>query len=98
MNIIKSRVYETGTRVLQAMYLLLSRNPQAKEVAKTMPFIPNGDAHLLQSRLFENFDAQQWEQICSRSTIHKLTWKFNYNEPSDKKDTYYDYILHHMYL
>ena len=80
------------------MYLLMSRNSQAKELAMKMSFIPNGDAHLMQFRLFDSFDAQQWEQICTRSTIHKLTWKFNHNEPLDKSGTFYDHILHHMHI
>lgn len=80
------------------MYLLMSRNSQAKEFAMKMPYISSGDAHLLQFRLFDSFDAQQWEQICTRSAIHKLTWKFNHNEPLDKPGTFYDYILHHLHI
>ena len=80
------------------MYLLMSRNSQAKELAMKMPYISSGDAHLLSSRLFDSFDAQQWEQICTRSAIHKLTWKFNHNEPLDKPGTFYDYILHHLHI
>ena len=80
------------------MYLLMSRNSQAKELAMKMPYISSGDAHLLSSRLFDSFDAQQWEQICTRSAIHKLTWKFNHNEPLEKPGTFYDYILHHLHI
>lgn len=80
------------------LYLVLTRNAQASVSFKAMPYISNVDAHTLQYRLFEDFNEAQWKHICSRSTIHKLTWKFNHNEPLEKNGTYYDYILHHMHL
>lgn len=80
------------------LYLILTRNAQAFASFKAMPYIPNVDAHTLQFYLFEDFNEAQWKHICSRSAIHKLTWKFNHNEPLEKSGTYYDYILHHMHL
>ena len=80
------------------LYLVLTRNGQGIAAKKQIPYIPNVDAHTLQFVLFEDFSNSQWEQIISRSPIHKLTWKFNHNEPLDKKGTYYDYILHHLHL
>ena len=97
--------YWTGECVLRDyyiyhifMYLLLVRNTQAADMLRTMPYIPNVDAHTLQYRLFEDFNEQQWNHICSRSAIHKLTWKFNHNEPTEKSGTYYDHILHHLHV
>ena len=80
------------------LYLVLTRNGQGIAAKKQIPYIPNVDAHTLQFVLFEDFSNSQWEQIISRSPIHKLTWKFNHNEPLNKKGTYYDYILHHLHL
>lgn len=80
------------------LYLLVTRNRQAKEQVKAMPYISNVDAHILQFSLFDTFSQDSWEHITHRSDIHKLTWKFNHFEPLDQQDTYYDYILHHLHL
>lgn len=80
------------------LYLLLTRNEQGIVAKQQIPYIPNVDAHTLQFSLFENFSDTQWKQITSRSSIHKLTWKFNHNEPLDKPGTFYDYILHHLHI
>ena len=80
------------------LYLLLTRNNQGRKALHEITYVPNVDAHCLQFKLFDDFDSHQWAQITSRSPIHKLTWKFNHNEPLDKEGTNYDYILHHMHL
>lgn len=80
------------------LYLLLTHNEQGIEAQKRIPYIPNVDAHTLQFSLFEEYSEAQWKQTTSRSPIHKLTWKFNHNEPLEKRGTNYDYILHHMHL
>jgi hypothetical protein len=79
-------------------YLVLMRNEEGVKIQKAIPYVPNVDAHTLQFTLFDDYDEQIWQQTVSRSPIHKLTWKFNHNEPLDKKGTNYDYILHHMYI
>ena len=79
-------------------YLVLELNEEGKKILNSIPYIPNVDAHTLQFTLFEDYDERVWKQITSRSPIHKLTWKFNHNEPLDKKGTNYDYILHHLHL
>ena len=80
------------------MGLVIAKNSQGIEVQKVIPYVPNVDAHTLQFSLFNEYDEQIWRQTTSRSPIHKLTWKFNHNEPLDKCGTNYDYILHHMHL
>ncbi len=80
------------------LYLLLTRNEQGIVAEQQIPYIPNVDAHTLQFTLFEDFSDAQWKQITSRSTIHKLTWKFNHNEPLDKPGTFYDYIIHRLHV
>ena len=80
------------------LYLLLTRNAEGQKMLKSMPYVQNVDAHVLQKCLFEAYDENVWKQMTSRSPIHKLTWKFNHNEPLDKKGTNYDYILHHLHI
>lgn len=80
------------------LYLLLTHNEQGISVQKAVPYIPNVDAHTLQFTLFDDYDERIWQQTISRSPIHKLTWKFNHNEPLDKTGTNYDYILHRMHI
>lgn len=80
------------------LYLVLTKNLQGKEALNKIPYVPNVDAHTLQFSLFKDFSDAQWKQITFRSTIHKLTWKFNHNEPLEKPCTFYDYILHHLYI
>ena len=80
------------------VHLILTKNEQGKKILLDMPYVPNGDAHTLQYTLFEDYDERIWKQTTSRSPIHKLTWKFNHNEPLEKRGTNYDYILHHMHL
>ena len=79
-------------------YLVLERNEEGKKALRAIPYVPNVDAHTMQYTLFEDYDERIWKQITSRSPIHKLTWKFNHNEPLEKRGTNYDHILHHMHL
>lgn len=79
-------------------YLVLECNEEGKKALRAIPYVPNVDAHTMQYTLFEDYDEQIWKQTTSRSPIHKLTWKFNHNEPLEKRGTNYDYILHHMHL
>ena len=79
-------------------YLVLERNEEGKRVQRAIPYMPNVDAHTLQFSLFDDYSERVWKQTTSRSFIHKLTWKFNHNEPIEKRGTNYDYILHHLHL
>lgn len=80
------------------LYLLLTRNAEGQKMLKSMPYVQNVDAHVLQKCLFEAYDEKNWKTITSHSSIHKLTWKFKHNEPLNKKGTNYDHILHHLHL
>lgn len=79
-------------------YLVLERNEVGRRARRSIPYVPNVDAHTLASMLFEDYDERVWQQTISRSQVHKLTWKFNHNEPLDKPGTFYDYILHHLHI
>ena len=80
------------------LYLIFTCNQQGQHAKKAIPYIPNVDVHTLQFSLFEAYTDKGWQQIISRSVIHKLTWKFNHNEPLEKHGTFYDYILHHLHI
>ena len=74
------------------LHLVLTRNEQGIAAQKAIPYVPNSDAHTLQFALFDNYSADMWKHIIARSPIHKLTWKFNHNEPLEMKGTFYDHI------
>ena len=76
------------------LYLLLTRNEQGVIAQKAIPYIPNVDAHTLQFALFDTYSEMRWQQILSRSVIHKLTWKNKDTNLLHKKGIYYDHILH----
>lgn len=76
------------------LYLLLTRNEQGVAAQKEIQYIPNVDAHTLQFSLFDEYDEHIWQQIISRSPIHKLTWKFKDTSLLKKQGTYYKHILH----
>lgn len=76
------------------LYLLLTRNEQGVAAQKEIQYIPNVDAHTLQFSLFDEYDEHIWQQIISRSPIHKLTWKFKDTSLLKKQGTYYNHILH----
>lgn len=80
------------------VYLVFMRNQQGNAIWRTIPHIPNVDAHTFRAFLFDDFEEEQWLILIKRSPIHKLSWKFIPEDPLDKKGTYYDYILHHLYL
>lgn len=75
-------------------YLVIAKNSQGIEVQKVIPYVPNVDAHTLQFSLFDEYDEHIWQQIISRSPIHKLTWKFKDTSLLKKQGTYYNHILH----
>ena len=76
------------------LYLLLTRNEQGVAAQKEIQYIPNVDAHTLQFSLFDEYNEHIWQQIISRSPIHKLTWKFKDTSLLKKQGTYYNHILH----
>ena len=58
---------------------------------KVIP-ISNSMPHILQLRLFEQYDDVVWKCISDITPFHKLTYKFE-EEKSKLKDTYYDIIV-----
>ncbi|HEM3667620.1 TPA: capsular polysaccharide synthesis protein [Streptococcus suis] len=50
----------------------------------------NSHPHILQFRMFDNFNNQHWHEISSMIEVHKLTYKY---EQKDYKGTYLDEII-----
>ena len=75
-------------------YLVLENNEEGKHARRTIPYVSNVDAHTLQFSLFDEYNEHIWQQIISRSPIHKLTWKFKDTSLLKKQGTYYNHILH----
>ena len=64
------------------------RNP---EECKQIPIFSNEPPHILQLEMLEPFNAQRWEQICSMSGIHKLTYK--YDQSKELQGTMLEHII-----
>ena len=79
-------------------YLVLTYNKQGVKALRAIPYYSNVDSHTLRAYLFDDFEVDGWNLLIEHSNFHKLSWKFNDNDPLDKSGTYYDYILHHMHL
>lgn len=60
---------------------------------KNLPYYSNVDAHTLQFELFDEFKEYRFKELCERSFIHKLTYKFKDNCVTKSNYSNYDYIL-----
>lgn len=83
------------------LFIICTKNKEASEMLKDIPYIDNTYPHLMQFSLFDTYTDSGWQRFCEVSPIHKLTWKFSNTppySPNNKRDTYYDHILHHLHL
>ena len=71
--------------------MLSSENAEFKELWNKMPYYSANDTGILQTKLFENFNAEEFEKIKSKTNIHKLSYKILRNEAS--KESYYNKII-----
>ena len=55
-----------------------------------MPYYSADDAGILQTKLFDKFDAQEFENIKGITNIHKLTYKKSFDNVSE--DSFYKFI------
>lgn len=62
-----------------------------EEWKKVMPF-SNSTPHILLLRLFEQYDADLWRELKRQTAIHKMTYKFDERQTSEK-GTYYSQIF-----
>ena len=79
-------------------YLVLTYNKQGEQAWRAIPYYSNVDSHTLRAYLFDDYEEAGWKLFTEHSNLHKLSWKFNVNDPLDQSGTYYDYILHHLHL
>lgn len=61
------------------------------EFAK-MPIVSQVDSHILATYIFDEFDRNKYEILCSQTGIHKLSTRFDESQKS-KKGTFYDVII-----
>lgn len=73
--------------------LVVDYNDANRTFWRNVPYINNVDVHTLQFELFEPYDAQRFEEICSRAFAHKLTYKFKDKTLLGKDGTFYQFIL-----
>lgn len=73
--------------------LAVSEHTQLRDLWRQTQYIPNVDAHTMQFRLFEPFSDTQWMAVTERSSIHKLTYKFNDSSLPARPDTFYRHII-----
>ena len=72
-------------------FLQLSLAAYPEEHKKIVPF-SNATPHILLLRLFDEFDPDIYQAICTQTAIHKLSYKST-AEQKNAPDTYYQYIL-----
>lgn len=70
---------------------IIDEDKDSDKLFRDMPYFNNSNAHVLVSRLYEEYSKEGWEMIKTASLIQKLTYK-----PYVKKEgikTFYDAIL-----
>lgn len=77
--------------------LVLRLNDENMQILKQMPYYSNGECHLLQFALADKFEEQRFNDICSKSFCHKLTYKFPNLEAMKSPDTFFAYISTHEF-
>ena len=60
---------------------------------KDIPFANNSDVHRMQGILFEPYSEYHFDDTCSISNIHKLTYKIQDKKPEELKGSLYEYII-----
>ena len=73
------------------MMTILSKRDELKEEWEKMPVYSAEDTGILQKILFEEFNQEQFEEIKSKTNIHKLSYKILKDYSSGK--SYYDKII-----
>lgn len=73
--------------------LIINTNAQAKRLFDAIPYIQNIDYHTMLFRMFEPYSDKLWNEITSRSTMHKLTYKFTEQQLLETEGSIYQHIL-----
>lgn len=77
---------------------LVDSDEECREIWNNMHFVGNMEAHRMQSLLFEQYSEKLFDDICSGSTIHKLTYKFKNPDLTGKKGTVYDHLMNDLQI
>ena len=70
--------------------MLSDVTPKTKEEWAQMPYFPANDTGILQKKLYEDFDADEFEKIKQTTSIHKLSYKVLKQQSSG--NSYYDIL------
>lgn len=70
--------------------MLSDVTPKTKEEWAQMPYFSASDTGILQKKLYEDFDADEFEKIKKTTSIHKLSYKVLKQQSSGK--SYYDIL------
>jgi len=73
------------------IFLQIVLESYPEEWQKVVPF-DNSVPHILQLRLFENYNDDIWKALCQMTPFHKLTYKFDFQKTTDK-NTYYNILF-----
>ena len=74
--------------------LIINCDNEAKTIWQNMFYKNNSDPHFLQlKKLFCPFNQKMKDYIWDLSFVHKLTYKFSRNSPTELSGTFYRYIL-----
>lgn len=71
--------------------MLSIENDEFKALWDKMPYYSAEDTGLLQTKMFEDFDFEEFENIKKKTNLHKLSYKILKQQSSGH--SYYDYII-----
>jgi len=77
--------------------LVLRYNDENKQALKQMPYYSNAECHLLQFALADIFEEQRFNEFCTKSFCHKLTYKLPNLEAMKSHDNFFTYITTHEF-
>lgn len=89
--------HENRLRNYYLFHLLLAVVVNGKEENRKlwdeMPYVNNIDVHVMLYSLFQPYNEKKWEHMCSRSSVHKLTYKFHDPHLVEQEGTIYRHVI-----
>ncbi len=74
--------------------MLSSQSIEFKKLWDKMPYFSAGDTGILQAKLFEDFNSNDFETIKHRTNVHKLSYKILNRKSSGH--SYYDFLMERL--